>query len=338
MIREDNITLETLTEDLANEGLTIKEYITRSEGTALFTVALNKVLLDKYTTFPKTWPQVMKLVKSDGRDIRFPDMNGVNPAFVPELAEIPFTQLDITSTTVVPDKYALRLGVSQEMIDDNEVSLLSWLMSHAGTKMAELEDIEAYKAMHTFNSTGAAIDTSVSTFKGSYNRGVFHTTGTLPIGTVSATAGNWEQAIASAIDALQGHTITLLGETFRHSTNPDTLLVHSSKAMGARKVLNATLVVMATGHPEVDGAAGGKTQLAGTNIWKGALKVVSTPYAPSRTHYVLDSKRGSVVFVQRHTPIIDKDANWAYDAQEVRTRSRFIAAVVESRGICNIGV
>jgi hypothetical protein len=77
MIREDNITLETLFEDLQTEGITLKEYVTRSEGSALFTVSLNKVLLNNYKSFPTAYKKVMKVVTlgdGQGSDVKFPNM------------------------------------------------------------------------------------------------------------------------------------------------------------------------------------------------------------------------------------------------------------------------
>ena len=100
MIREDNITLQSLEEDLRSSKLTLKEYVTRSEGSALFTVALNKSLLDAYTNYPSAYKKVFKVIQNDGKDVRFPNIFGVNIDYVPELSEIPFGDMDISSTTI----------------------------------------------------------------------------------------------------------------------------------------------------------------------------------------------------------------------------------------------
>lgn len=332
MIREDNVTLETLQEDLNTEGITLKEYVTRSEGGALFTVSLNKVLIGKYNTFPSVHKQIMKTVTlgdGQGSDVKFPDMNGINPAYVPELSEIPFANMDITSTTVEADKFAIRAGISQEMIDDNEVQLLNWTMGMIGTKMAESEDEEAIKAIHTYSSTGAVVDTSVPTYKGRYNRGVYHLTGSHSIG-MSASALSWEHIINTGMNMMESQTITLLGETYRYPVMANTLFLHTSKALGARKVLSSANIIMLSGI----GVNGNDTHVgAGPNLYNGLLTVVASPFCPQWSAWMFDRGRGSMVFLQRKSPAIDKNANWAFDAQEVRAKSRFRAAVIEEKGI-----
>ena len=47
-IREDNITFETLMEDLKANKISVKEYVTRSEHSNLFTTVINKKVLDSY--------------------------------------------------------------------------------------------------------------------------------------------------------------------------------------------------------------------------------------------------------------------------------------------------
>ena len=332
MIREDNITLETLTEDLKADNISLKEYVTRSEGAALFTVSLNKVLIDKYNTFPSVHKQIMKTVTlgdGQGSDVKFPDLNGINPAYVPELSEIPFANLDITSTTVEPDKFAIRAGISQEMIDDNETQLLSWTMGMVGTKMAETEDEEAIKALHTYCATGAVVDTSLATYKGRYNRGVYHLTGATTNG-LSASALDWETIVNTAMNALQSQTITLLGETYRYPVMANTLFLHTSKAIAARKVLASARVIVASG---LNAPGAGLMVGGGENLYNGLLTVIASPFCPTRTGFIFDVNRGSMVFLQRKSPAIDKNANWAFDAQEVRAKSRFRAAVIEERGL-----
>jgi len=335
MIREDNITLESLQEDLRSKGMLLKEYVTRSEGGALFTVALNKFLINKYKTFDSAHAKFMKTVTlgdGQGSDVKFPDMNGINPAYVPELSEISFANMDITSTTVEPDKFAIRAGISQEMIDDNEVQLLNWTMGMVGTKMAETEDEEAFKALHTYCNIAAAVDTSVPTYKGRYNRGVYHLTGTCT-NNLSATALSWENIMQTGLSTMQNQTVSLLGESYRYPVRPNTLVLNTKEAIGARKVLAASTVIVASG---MNAGGGGLNLAGGQNFYNGLVNIVSTPYCPTRTAWLLDTNRGSVVFLQRKSPSIDKNANWAFDAQEVRARSRFRAAVIEERGLLPI--
>jgi len=331
MIREDNVTLDNLVEDLRTEGLTIKEYLTRSEGGShLFTTALNKILLNNYTSHPKAYTKAFTVIQNQGKDVKFPRLHGINPAYVPELSEIPFATMDITSITVSVEKFGLRVGISQEMIDDNEVGLAGWIVTRVGVKMAELEDQEAFKALHTYCATGAVVDTTVRTYMGSYDRGKYYTTGSFT-NQQSATSLNWEDIINTGMGVLQGQTITILGDAHPYPVYPKALLIHPAKSLPVRRILQAPLVSYSTGVGDTN--LGSSTLLAGTNVLNGMLQVIETPYLGKATAYLCDPSRGSLVFLQRQKPIIDQDSNFAFDAKEVRARSRFIGAVVEERGL-----
>ena len=76
-IREDNITLDLLFEDLVREKVSLKEYVSRSEHSNLFTVAINKKILDSFKEHPSVYQQVFDVVPlgdGQGSDIRFPSL------------------------------------------------------------------------------------------------------------------------------------------------------------------------------------------------------------------------------------------------------------------------
>lgn len=335
MIREDNVTLQTLQEDLAAEHISLKEYIGRNEGALLFTVAINKHLLNSYKSFPSVANQVFTTVPKgdgEGRQIRFPNIWGCNPKYIPELSEVPFDQLDISAVTVQAEKFGLRMGISQEMIDDNEVSLINWTVGMVGTKMAELRDQEAFKMLDTYHATGGGgVDSTINTFLGNQNRGATYTTATLT-NDLSATAVNWEVLIATAITTLKTQTVTLLGQTYRYPVYADTLIVPSLRELAVRKVINVSTVVMATGLGHANAAV---TQLAGSNLFQGILNVVASPYVGRGQSYIVQKGRGLVI-VEREAIRVDRKANWEYEAEEVKAISRFMPAVIDERSIFGV--
>ena len=279
-------------------------------------------------------PEVGVLVKDyilAGVDI-IPGLNGINPEVIPELSEIPFGDLEETSVNVEPYKFGIRMGISQEMIDDNEVGLMGWIMTRVGTRMGILRDQETFKALHTFNSTAAAIDQTLATYMGNRNRGLYYTTGTFT-NEVSATALEWEEVLNTGIQLMKDQNITIRGNVYRIPVMVDTIIANSVADIPLRKILRASTVVVATGVAGVDGIA--KTQLAGTNVWQGALRVITTPYQARGGAYLVEGKRG-MVFLERKPVEISQNANWAFDAQEARALTRFMPAVVEERSMCTI--
>jgi len=335
MIREDNITLESLTEDLQRDKITLKEYVTRSEHSNLFTTVINKKVLSALDAHPSVYQEIFEVMNvgdGQGSTTRFPNLYGVNPEVVPELSEIPFGEIDETSVNVEPYKFGMRMGISQEMVDDNEVGLINWTVSRLGTRMGILRDQESFKALHTFNITAAALDQSIPTYMGNRNRGLYYTTGAFT-NSMTATAMEWEDVLNTGINLMKNQTITIRGETYRIPVYVDTVIANSVADIPLKKILRASTIVVATGIGGVDHIA--KTQLAGTNLWQGALKVVTTPYQARGTCYLAEGKRG-LVFLERKPVEISQNANWAFDAQEVKATTRFMPAVVEERSMFSI--
>lgn len=330
MIREDNITLQSLQEDLNRDRVTLKEYVTKSEGSALFTVALNKQLLNTYENFPVWYKRAFKVIQNDGKDVRFPSIFGIRPEYVPELSEVPFGNLDVSSTTVYARKFGLRMGISQEMIDDNEVGLLSWIMDMIGQKTAMLFDQECAKVMDAQNATGMAADGTWSGgYVGSRNRGVFYATSSFTNG-ISASAANWEQLINTAVNTLQGQTKTLGSQNYRYPVNADTIIAHSVRDMSLRKVLNSSIIIGATGIGDAGNAS--ITQVAGKNMFNQLLNVVTTPYLSRSSCYITKAGRG-LILLMRKSPAVDQNANWAFDAKEARVLTRFWPAVIDELSV-----
>lgn len=334
-IREDNITWESLTEDLARNKVSIKEYVARKEHSNLFTTTINKKVLASFNTHQSVYKQVFDVVTvgdGEGKTIRFPTLYGVNPEYVPELSEIPFSDLDDTATEVTPKKFGVRMGLSQEMIDDNEVGLMGWTISKVGQKIGVLRDQESFKALHTFNSTGAVVDQSLSTFLGNRDRGAYYTTGAFT-NQQSATAANWEQILNTAIQQMKDQTITLAGESYKIPMFVDTIIANSVRDIALRKLLNASTIIQSTGIGDTNNAS--VTMVAGNQLWNGALRVITTPYMARGQAYLAQGKRG-LVFLERKPVEISQNANWAFDAQEVKATTRFMPAVVEERSMFSI--
>jgi len=334
-IREDNITLTTLFEDLARERVTLKEYVTRGEHSSLFTVAIDKQLMDIVKAHPTVYSKVAAVInKGDGqgRTVRFPSLYGINPEYVPELSEIPFSDMDDTATTVEAVKFGVRMGISQEMIDDNEVGLIDWTLGTVGVRIGVLRDQEFFKALHTYNATGAAVDTSLSTYIGNRNRGAYYTTGSFTY-QQSASAANWEQLLNTAIQQMANQTITLQGETYKTPVFVDTIVANSVRDISLRKLLRSATIIQSTGIGDAGNAS--VTQVAGNNIWNGALNVITTPYMARGQAYLLSSKRG-LVMLDRKPVEITRNKNWAFDAEEVKATTRFMPAVIEQRSIFSI--
>jgi hypothetical protein len=326
---KEGMNLEQINEVMRKDRLTIKEVLTTSEGAALFVASLDQKMMDAYKAHPSSWQSIADEIISDGNDIRLPELIGVKAFYVPEGGEIPFADTDITGSTYQMQSFKTRLGISQEMIEDNKVNLMGWMVSKCGEKMKEIEDIEVYKCLDTFNATGRAVNT-YNTFVGEENRGVFYTTSTFT-NSLSGSALNWEDIIMTSMTTLQTQTRTINGRTYDYPIYADTVLCSPSREMLVRKVLNASIVNIATG------AAGG-TNVAGTNIFNGALRIVSTPRIATRLAYITQAKRGLVLF--RHQlyrqPRIEKTANFAFDCQEVKAVTRFLPAVIDQRAFMPI--
>ncbi|KKK88203.1 hypothetical protein LCGC14_2745550, partial [marine sediment metagenome] len=284
---------------------------------------------------PTVYQQIFEVIKigdGQGTDTRFPTLYGINPVFVPELGEIPFGDIDDTSTTVSPVKFGIRMGISQEMIDDNEVGLVDFMSRKTGQQMAILRDQESFKALHTFNMTGAVVDQSLPTHISNKKRGAFYTTGAFT-NQQSATAVNWETLLNTAIQQMKDQEITFNNETYKIPVFVDTIIANSVRDISLRKLLRTTTVIQATGMGDTDN--GLVTHVAGNNIWNGALNVITTPYMARGQAYLVQGRRG-LVFLERKPVSVQQNANWAFDAQETRALTRFMPAVVEERSMFSI--
>jgi len=321
---KEGMTLDQITEVMHKDRLTIKEVLTTSEGAQLFVAAIDKKLLDAYNTHPSTWQAIADEIITDGSDIRLPELVGVKAFYVPEMGEIPFADVDITGNTYQMQSFKTRLGISQEMIEDNKVNLMGWMTQKCGNKMKELEDIETYKCLDTYNATGRAVNT-YNTFVGEENRGVFYTTATFT-NSLSGTALNWQDIISTSMVTLQTQTRTINGKAYDYPVYADTIICNPSREMGLRQILNASINVVTTGLAN-------NVMLAGSNLFQGALRLVSSPRVATRLAYVTQAKKGLVLF--RHQlyrqPRVEKTANFAYDAQEVKAVTRFLPAVIDQR-------
>ena len=322
---KEGMNLNEFMEVMAKDKLTIREVLTKSEGTALFLTVLDKKMLDSYAAIPSKWQAIADEIITDS-DIRLPELIGMQGFLKPELSEIPFADVDITGTTYSLNSFGLRVGISNEMIEDNKIGLIGWIVDKAGQRMKELEDIEVFKCLDNRNSTGAAVNT-INAFLGQEDRGVNYPTGGFTNG-LSGTAVNWEDIINTAMTTLQVQTRTVNGRVYNYPIYPNTIICNPSRGLGIRKTLNATIMVASTG-------LNNQTQLAGSNLLQGALNIIETPRIHARHVYIAEAKKGIVLF--RHplyrSPRIEKTANFPYDAQEVKAVSRFMPAVVDQRSI-----
>ncbi len=326
---KEGMSMDELMEVMSRDKLTIKEVLTKSEGAALFVTVLDKKLLDAYASIPAQWQKVADEIITDGSDVRLPELVGVQGYYVPELSEIPFADVDITGTTYQIEKFGLRLGISQEMIEDNKIGLIGWLTTKAGQRMKELEDIEIFKCLDTRNSTGNAVN-AYNVFYGQESRGRNYPTGGFTNG-VSGSAQNWEDIITTAMATMQIQTRTINGRVYNYPIYPNIIVANPSREMAIRKILQPTTVVVASGL--IAGAV--QTNVAGQNIFQGALNLVTTPRIHARQVYIAEAKKGLVLFRHQNyrNPRVEKTANFPYDAQEIKAISRFLPAVIDQRSI-----
>lgn len=327
---KEGMNFDQIQEVMRSDRLTIKEVLTTSEGAQLFVAAIDQKLLDAYKTHPSSWQRVADEIITDGSDIRLPELVGVKAFYVPEMGEIPFADVDITGQTYTMQSFKTRLGISQEMIEDNKVNLMGWMTQKCGNKMKELEDIETFKCLDTFHLTGNVGGVMYNTFVGEENRGVFYTTGAFTNG-LSGTALNWADMISTSTVTLQTQTRTVNGRVYDYPVYADTIICNPTREMGLRQVLGAAITVVATGIAN-------NVMLAGSNLFNGMLNIVSSPRCGARVAYITQAKKGLVMF--RHQayrqPRVEKTANFAYDAQEVKAVTRFLPAVIDQRAFMAI--
>lgn len=199
--------------------------------------------------------------------------------------------------------------------------------------MGVLRDQEFFKMLHTYHSTGAAADGSLGTYVGNRNRGAYYTTGAFTLGTSGSTPTEWSIMLGTALRLMKAQAITIRGDVYRIPVYGDTLIANSRHEIGLAKLIRSSTIVLATGLSTPQGAA--KTQLGGSNPWAGMLKLLTTPYCPDGGQFITQGTRGTIM-MERKAPAIDRQANWAFDAQEVKATTRFIPAVIEERSILAI--
>ena len=314
-------------------GFNLKEYITKSEGSVLFTQAINQMLVAGASPeIPDDVTQLFTTMNLQGRqDINFPLVRGFMPDFVPELSEFRFVDQAYTSVTVTPRKFGMRLGYSREMLDDNEVGLLGWRAREVGRAHRQLKREECIKAL-SFFSTGPTTTTGII---GIRDHGFRYTQGGYT-NFLSATALPWENIIGLAQQLLIAQTVTVADMTLRFPVRPNFILANPHHRISIGKVLNASITVVGTGVGI--SVANQGNNVAGSNTMAGALPIqVYDPMVPTGQAFIGESQRGCVL-VERDPLQVDEDVNFAFDAQEMRSRERFIPAVIENRFICDIQV
>lgn len=315
-------------EEARHGKLNILEYLSRSEGPQLFSTALNDLLIQgNAPELPENWQSLYTEITINRRDIFFPNINGVNPDLVPELAEFKSNQVAFSSVTVAPQKFGMRLPFSREMADDNEVDLLGWRTMDLGRAHRELKRREAFKCL-SFFSTGPTRSTGVV---GLANHGVFYPVGGYP-NNLSATGLSWEEIIAQSYTELMNQTITVGNQTINFPVSPTHLVANPHHMFAVMKVLSPAITVVATGVGP-GGVAG--TNVAGQNIFKGMLMPVFDPTIPTGQAFILEAKRG-LVMVNRDSLAIETFEDYKFDVDDIKSRERYLPAVVQERFIEDI--
>lgn len=318
-------------EEAKKGGFNLKEYITKSEGAQLFTQAINQMLIAGASPeIPDEVTQLFTTMSLQGRqDINFPSVRGFMPDFVPELGEFRFVDQAYTSVTVTPRKFGMRLGYSREMLDDNEVGLMGWRAREVGRAHRQLKREECIKAI-SFFSTGPTTTTGAI---GIRDHGYFYPKGGYT-NFLSATALPWENIIGLAQQLLIAQTVTVGDMVLRFPVRPNFILANPHHRISIGKVLNASITVVGTGVGI--SVANQGNNVAGSNTMAGALPIqVYDPMVPTGQAFVGEAGRGTVL-VDRDPLQVDEDYDLSFDAQMVRSRERFIPAVIENRFICDI--
>src|SRR3990167_1483730 len=326
-----NEELQKLLREVKQRTFNVKEYISRSEGAVLFTQAINTMLVQGLQPeLPDAVNQLFTTIPLNGRrNINFPSVRGFVPDLVHELAEFKFVDQDYTSITVEPSKFGMRLGYSRKMLDDNEVGLMGWRALEVGRSHRQLRRREAIKAM-SFFSTGPSTTTGII---GIRNHGLFYPQGGYS-NFISATALPWENIIALAMRTLKSQTITVADMTIEFPVTPNFVLANPHHEMSVKKVLNASITVVGTGVG-INAATQG-ANVAGSNVFGGSIPIqIFDPAIPTGQALIGAAGRGTV-WVERDPLQVDEETNLAYDAVAVRSRERFLPAVIENRFICDI--
>lgn len=97
--------------------------------------------------------------------------------------------------------------------------------------------------------------------------------------------------------------------------------------MYVRKVVNASITVVATGAP----IAAGATNVGGTNVYQNIINnLIFDPTIPTGQCIIGASKQGAV-FVRKDGLQIDEFQNFYFDANDLRSRERYKPAIIEDR-------
>jgi len=280
-------------------------------------------------TEPIVTDPVVTIDLSDCQHVRQANVRGVNPDLVPELSEFknaePFA---FTSITVSPQKFGMLIGISREMIEDNEVGLVGYRTREAGRSHRELQRREHMKCIGFF-STGPAVATGVV---GSRNHGAFYTKGGYS-NVLSATALTWEEIISRSETTLISQQITVGDMTVDFPVVPNAIIANPHHMNAIQKVLNASITVVATGVGQPGGAG---ANVAGTNIFRGRLPVqIFDNNIPTGQALIGLAGRG-LVTVRRTNLEVETHENFRFDADDLKTRERFLPAVIEDRYWCDV--
>lgn len=313
-----------LQEAMKNKSFNLKEFLTRSEGPELFTTVLNDRLFGAQPSLTNGFLSIYDTVPMDaGRTVRFPSLRGINADFVPENGEFQRSDWELTATEVEPVKFGILLGLTREMIEHSQLSIIGRQMDMCRSAHEELLRREMAKCL-SFFSTGASKTTGAI---GLTNHGAFYPS---PAGGytnfISGTAMSYEQRISEAFVTLMSQrvTITAKGIDLPFPVMPDTIICHPTHKTQIRKILNAGITVVAAGDK-------GTTNVAGNNILNGELpNQIFDPEIPSGQILIGRSKLGTVLVRQSNLQL-DEFNNLYFDATDVRSKEEFLPAVVEDR-------
>jgi hypothetical protein len=325
-----------IAEQVERGDFNLREYLTKSEGPQLFSTALNDKLLQGLAPeLPQDYERIFDTVRINRKDITFPSIRGVNPQYIPEMGEFKYMDLqNFTSITVDPSKFGLRIGITREMVEDNEVNLIGYRTREVGRSHRELRRREHIKCI-SYYSTGPAVATGII---GIRNQGAFYPQGGYT-NTLSATAWNWEGIIAEAFNRLKSQTITYGHEPIRVSfpVVPNFILAHPMYEMAVQKVLGVQTTVVGTGIGFQPAAAQG-LNVAGGNIFAGQLPIrIFDPEMPTAQILIGQAGRG-LVTVRRTDLEIETYENRPFDGDDLKSRERFLPAVIEERFIIDVQV
>lgn len=313
----------------------LKEFLTRSEGPELFTTVLSDKL------WQGAGPELSTPIESiydsfrleQGIDVRFPSMRGMNPDLVPENGEYQRADWEITSITVEPQKFGMLIGLTREMINQSQLSLIGRSAMVAGMGHGDLRRREHAKALSAFSTLATRSTGTIGLTDHGYRYPSIGYTNVL-----SASAApflSWEARINFAMVTLanQRVTITAKGIDIPFPVVPDTIVANPHHRLEIAKVLNGGITVVSVGI-----STGAGNNVAGSNVFNGLIQnQVYDPEIPTGQAFIL--KRGAgLVSVRRSDLTLDEFQNFYFDAQDIKSREEFLPAVVEERYIFELQI